>query len=74
MRSALIALSLLAIVFGSRVCEAGMSDAPRDVSAPTASHKTAVTHHRTGGRVHHARRIGGPFASIGGAIGGLFRR
>jgi hypothetical protein len=73
MRSALIVLSLMAIVFGSRVCEAGMSDAPREVSAATARH-AAVVHHRSRGRVHHARGIGGPFAAIGGAIGGLFRR
>jgi hypothetical protein len=53
---ALIALSLLGIVFGSRVCEAGMSDAPREVSAPTATH-TAVAHHRMRGRMHHARRL-----------------
>lgn len=74
---ALIVLSLMAIIFGSRVCEAGMSAAPREVSAPTASHATAA-HHRDRGRVHHARGIGGPIAAIGGAIGstigGLFRR
>jgi hypothetical protein len=70
---ALIVLSLLATVLGPRACEAGMSDAPREVSAPTAT-RTAVAHHRSRGRVHHARRIGGPFAAIGGAIGGLFRR
>jgi hypothetical protein len=70
---ALIILSLMAIVFGSRVCEAGMSVAPREVSAPTASH-TSAAHHRGRGHVHHARRVGGPIAAIGGAIGGLFRR
>jgi hypothetical protein len=75
---ALIVLSVIAIVFGSRVAEAGMSTAPRDTSAtaynaPTASHVT-VSRHR-GGHVHHARRgISGPIAAIGGAIGGLFRR
>jgi peptidoglycan hydrolase-like protein with peptidoglycan-binding domain len=31
-------------------------------------------HHRSGGRSHHARGIGGPIGAIGGAIGGLFRR
>ena len=70
---ALIVLSLMAIVFGSGACEAGMSDTPREVSAPTARHATAA-HHRSRGRVHHARGIGGPIAAIGGAIGGLFRR
>jgi hypothetical protein len=80
---ALIVLSLMAIVFGSSVCEAGMSTGPHRISAsaamaPAASHAT-VGHRR--GRVHHARRIGGPIAAIGrpiaaigGAIGGLFRR
>ena len=70
---ALIVLSLMAIMFGSRVCEAGMSAAPREVSAPTVRHAT-VEHHRGRGRVHHARGVGGPIAAIGGAIGGLFRR
>ena len=75
---ALIVLSVIAIVFGSTVAEAGMSTAPRDTSAtaynaPKASQAT-VSRHR-GGRVHHARRgIGGPIAAIGGAIGGIFRR
>lgn len=70
----LIVLSLIAIVFGSRVCEAGMSATPPEVSAPTAS----AAHHRGRGHVHHAGRVGGPIAAIGGAIGGtiggLFRR
>jgi hypothetical protein len=67
---AVIILSLLAIVFGSRACEAGMSAVPREVSAPTASHAAAAHHHRGRGHVRHARGIGGPIA----AIGGLFRR
>jgi hypothetical protein len=82
---ALIILSLIAIVFGSRACEAGMSTGPHSMSetadtAPTAGHAT-TGHHRGGGRVHHARRGGGPIAvisrpiaAVGGAIGGLFRR
>ena len=76
---ALVVLSLMAIIFGSNACEAGMSTGPHKVaaSAPAASHATG--HHRGHGRVHHARRgIGGPIAAIGGAIGhtvgGLFRR
>ena len=32
------------------------------------------SHRRRGGRVHHARGIGGPFRVIGGMVGGLFRR
>jgi hypothetical protein len=75
----LIVLSLLAIVFGSSACEAGMSTGPHDttVSTPTARHATA-SHHRERGRVHHARRrIGGPIAAVGNAIGstigGIFR-
>ena len=31
-------------------------------------------HHRSGGRAHRSRGIGGPIGAIGGAIGGLFRR
>jgi peptidoglycan hydrolase-like protein with peptidoglycan-binding domain len=31
-------------------------------------------HHRSGGRAHRPRGIGGPIGVIGGAIGGLFRR
>jgi hypothetical protein len=62
-----------------------MSTGPHSMSesaatAPAAGHATAG-HHRGGGRVHHARRIGGPIAvisrpiaAVGGAIGGLFRR
>jgi hypothetical protein len=74
---ALIVLSLMAIVFSSTACEAGMSAGPHKVAAATpASH--ATTDHRRGGRVHHARRgIGGPIAAVGGAIGhtlgGIFR-
>jgi len=30
--------------------------------------------HRSGGRAHRRRGIGGPIGAIGGAIGGLFRR
>ena len=71
----LIALLLLAIVFGSRDCEAGMSTAPREMSvSPPAARHASLAHPRGGGRVHHARGIGGPIAAIGGAIGGLFRR
>jgi hypothetical protein len=75
---ALMVLSLIAIVLGPGVAEAGMSTAPRETSesaynAPTATHATASRHR--GRHVHHARRgIGGPIAAIGGAIGGLFRR
>jgi hypothetical protein len=76
---ALIVLSLMAIVFGSTACEAGMSTGPHKVSAaPAASHPVASHHHRGGGRVRHARGIGGPIAAVGGAIGstigGIFRR
>jgi hypothetical protein len=75
---ALIILSLIALVFGSGVAEAGMTTAPREMSAsahnaPTDDHATVSRHRR--GHVHHARRgIGGPIAAIGGAIGGLFHR
>jgi peptidoglycan hydrolase-like protein with peptidoglycan-binding domain len=31
-------------------------------------------HHRSGGRAHRPRGVGGPIGAIGGAIGGLFRR
>jgi hypothetical protein len=83
---ALIVLSLTAILFGSNVCEAGMSTGPHKASAseartPAASH-VAMNHRREGGRVHHAQGrppgILGPIAAVGGAIGntvgGLFRR
>ena len=74
---ALIVLSLMAIIFSSNVCEAGMSTGPHKVaaSAPAAGH---ASHHR--GRVRHARArgIGGPIAAvghvIGSTVGGLFRR
>lgn len=75
---ALIVLSLVAIVFGSNACEAGMSTGPHDVAVttPTASH-AKTSHRRERGRVHHARRIGGPIAAFGNAvgstIGGIFR-
>jgi hypothetical protein len=75
---ALIVMSVMAIIFSSTACEAGMSTGPHKVaaSAPAASH---ASHHRGSGRVHHARRgIGGPIAAVGNAIGstvgGLFRR
>ncbi len=32
------------------------------------------SHRRRGGRVHHARGVGGPFRVIGGMVGGIFRR
>jgi hypothetical protein len=74
---ALIVLSLMAIVFGSNVCEAGMSTGPHKIAAaPAASHAT-MDHHRGRGRVRHARGIGGPIAAVGNVIGntvgGLFR-
>jgi hypothetical protein len=76
---ALIVLSLIAIIFSSNVCEAGMSTGPHRVaaSAPAAAH---ASHHRGSGHVRHARArgIGGPIAAVGNAIGstvgGLFRR
>ncbi|WP_300178230.1 hypothetical protein [Bradyrhizobium sp.] len=76
---ALIVLSLTAIVFGSNPCEAGMSTGPHDVAVRTpAAHHATMSHRR--GRVHHARRIGGPIAAvgavgnaIGNTIGGIFR-
>jgi hypothetical protein len=81
----LMVLSVMAIVFGSTACEAGMSTGPHKVAAatPTARHAN-VGHHRGGGRVRHARGIGGPIAAVsrpiaavGGAIGhtigGIFR-
>ena len=76
---ALIVLSVMAIIFGSTVCEAGMSTGPHQVAAatPAAGH---ASHHRGSGRVHHARArgIGGPIAAVGNVIGstvgGLFRR
>jgi hypothetical protein len=75
---ALIVLSLMAIVFSSTACEAGMSTGPHKVaaSAPAGGHAS----HRSGGRVRHARArgIGGPIAAVGNVIGstvgGLFRR
>ena len=73
---ALIVMSVMAIIFSSTACEAGMSTGPHKVaaSAPAARH---ASHHR--GRAHYARRgIGGPIAAVGNAIGstvgGLFRR
>jgi hypothetical protein len=75
----LTVLSLVAVVCGSRVCEAGLSTAPRDEGAPTASHATVARHgtadrHRGHRRAHHARGFGNPITAVGGAIGGLFRR
>jgi hypothetical protein len=73
---ALIVLSLMAIVCSSTACEAGMSTGPHKVaaSAPAGGHAS----HRSGGRVRHARGIGGPIAAVGNVIGstvgGLFRR
>src|ERR1700760_846740 len=76
---ALIVLSLIAIVFSSTACEAGMSTGPHKAAAAThpASH-VASSHHR--GHVRHARArgIGGPIAAVGNVIGstggGVFRR
>ena len=76
---ALIVLSVMAIVFSSTPCEAGMSTGPHKVaaSAPAASH---ASHHRGRGRAHYARTPGivRPIAAVGNAIGstvgGLFRR
>jgi hypothetical protein len=74
---ALIVLSLMAIVYSSSACEAGMSTGPHKVAASApAGHAS----HRSGGRVRHARArgIGGPIAAvghvIGSTVGGLFRR
>jgi hypothetical protein len=76
---ALIALSVMAIIFGSTASEAGMSTGPH--KATTATHTArhvASSHHR--GRVRHARAPGiiRPIAAVGNAIGstvgGLFRR
>jgi hypothetical protein len=79
MRALIVVLSLMAIVFGSSACQAGMSTGPHDttVRATTARHATA-SHHRERRRVHYARRrIGGPIAAVGNAIGstigGIFR-
>jgi hypothetical protein len=83
---ALIVLSVMATIFSSNVCEAGMSTGPHKVLAPTRSAPVArhvATNHRREGRpVHqahaHAPGILGPVAAVGGAIGntlgGLFRR
>ena len=76
---ALIVLSVMAILFSSTACEAGMSTGPHKVaaSAPAASH---ASHHRGRGRAHYARTPGivRPIAAVGNAIGstvgGLFRR
>jgi hypothetical protein len=76
---ALIVLSVMAILFSSTACEAGMSTGPHKVaaSAPTTSH---ASHHRGRGRAHYARTPGivRPIAAVGNAIGstvgGLFRR
>jgi hypothetical protein len=75
---ALIVLSLMAILFGSTACEAGMSTGPHKVaaSAPAAGH---ASHHRGRGRAHYARTpaIVRPIAAvghvIGSTVGGLFR-
>jgi hypothetical protein len=79
MRALIVVLSLMAIVFGSSACQAGMSTGPHDttVRTTTTRHATA-SHRRERGRVHHARRrIGGPIAAVGNAIGstigGIFR-
>ena len=77
---ALIVVSLIAILFSSTACEAGMSTGPHKVaaSAPTASHSNA-SHHRGRGRTHYARTPGivRPIAAvghvIGSTVGGLFR-
>jgi len=77
---ALIVVSLMAILFSSTACEAGMSTGPHKVaaSAPTASHSNA-SHHRGRGRAHYARTpaIVRPIAAvghvIGSTVGGLFR-
>jgi hypothetical protein len=74
---ALIVVSVMAIIFSSTACEAGMSTGPHKVaaSAPAARH---ASHHR--GRAHYARTPGivRPIAAVGNAIGstvgGLFRR
>jgi len=82
---ALIVLSLTAIIFGSTVCEAGMSTGPHKVtaSAPAArtvtasaqrtapkASRVAVSHRREGGPVHYASS--NPIAVVGGAIGNTF--
>ena len=63
---ALTVVSLMAILFSSTACEAGMSTGPLKVaaSAPTASHSNA-SHHR--GRAHYARTPGivRPIAAVG---------
>lgn len=76
---ALIALSVMAIVFGSTASQAGMSTGPHQSAAraPAAHH---ASRHRGGGRSHYARTpaIVRPIAAVGNAIGstvgGLFRR
>jgi hypothetical protein len=75
---ALIVVSVMAIIFSSTACEAGMSTGPHKVaaSAPAASR---ASHHRGRGRAHYARTPGiiRPIAAVGNVIGstvgGLFR-
>ena len=78
MRAFLLGLSVFVVVVSPHAAEAGLSTAPREMTAsadtvPVTSQAT-VDRHRGGGHVHHARGIGGPIGAIGGAIGGLFRR
>jgi uncharacterized protein YcfJ len=82
---ALIVLSLTAIVFGSNVCEAGMSTGPHKVAASMvttpAARTTTASAPRTAPKASRVavshRREGGPvhyassnpIAVVGGAIG-----
>ena len=75
---ALIVFSVVAMVFSSTACEAGMSTGPHKVAtARPATHHAG--HHRGSGRRHYARTpaIVRPIAAVGHAIGstvgGLFR-
>jgi hypothetical protein len=78
MRALILTMAFLGVLASVNAAKAGLSATPREALASADTAPLAETNHpdrhRTEGRTHHSRGIGGPIGAIGGAIGGLFRR